>query len=219
MATAEATHPARALRGWVYDRLIVGMTTDWYREVLERLPDGARVLDVGIGTGAALARCADLVVEKNLHVVGLDIDTDYLGRCRREVARAGLTEHVEPLHASVYDHEAGPYDAVYFSASLMLLPDPVAAIVHVSRLLAPEGRVFATQTFYHRRSRVMEWGKPLIRHITTIEFGKVTYEPEFRETFAAAGAEIVEMAVLNDAKMYSHRLAVAVAAAPGDRAA
>ncbi len=38
------------VRGWVYDRLIVGMTADWYREVLARFPDGARVLDVGIGT-------------------------------------------------------------------------------------------------------------------------------------------------------------------------
>ena len=41
-----------------------------------RLPDGARVLDVGIGTGAALARCSDLVRAKGLHIVGLDIDPD-----------------------------------------------------------------------------------------------------------------------------------------------
>ena len=51
----------RVLRGWLYDRLVAGMTTDWYREVLARLPDGARLLDVGIGTGAALAGCADVV--------------------------------------------------------------------------------------------------------------------------------------------------------------
>ncbi len=29
---------------------------------------------------------------------------------------------------SVYDHAGGPYDAAYFSASLMLLPDPAAAV-------------------------------------------------------------------------------------------
>ena len=62
------------MRGWIYDRLVAGMTSDWYREVLDRLPDGARVLDVGIGTGAALARCADLVRAKRLQIVGLDID-------------------------------------------------------------------------------------------------------------------------------------------------
>lgn len=204
-----AEHPAGVLRAWVYDTLITGMTTDWYREVLERLPDGARVLDVGIGTGSALARSAETLRAKDLTVVGLDIDADYLDRCRREVARGGLAERVTPLLESVYDHHDGPYDAVYFSASLMLLPDPVEAIEHVSRLLTPVGRVFATQTFYHHRSRVMEWAKPLIRHFTTIEFGRVTYEDEFRQAFAAAGAEIVEMATMNDTKLYSHRLAVA----------
>ncbi len=78
------------LRGWIYDRLVAGMTSDWYRAVLARLPDGARVLDVGIGTGAALARCADLVRAKQLEIVGLDIDPDYLRRCRAELLRAGL---------------------------------------------------------------------------------------------------------------------------------
>ena len=186
------------------------MTTDWYREVLQRLPDGARVLDVGIGTGAALVRSASTVEEKRLEIVGIDIDADYLERCHREVAKAGLGDRVRPVHASVYDHTDGQYDAVYFSASLMLLPDPVAAIAHVTRLLAPGGQLFATQTFYHRRSRFMEWAKPVLRHLTTIEFGKVTYEPEFRAAFAAAGAEIVELSIINEARLYSHRLAVAV---------
>jgi hypothetical protein len=58
------------MRGWIYDRLVAGMTTSWYREVLSRLPYGARVLDVGIGTGSALAGCAEVVRSKDLQVVG-----------------------------------------------------------------------------------------------------------------------------------------------------
>ena len=197
------------MRGWVYDRLIVGMTTDWYREVLGRLPTGARVLDVGIGTGAAMSRCAEIVREKDLTVVGLDIDADYVRRCRRELARAGLAERVEPRLASVYDHEGGPYDAVYFSASLMLLPDPAAAITHVAAQLAPGGRVFATQTFQRRRSRLMERAKPMIRHVTTIDFGRVTYEEDFRRTLAEGGTELLELTTLRDGRQRSHRLAVA----------
>ena len=64
-------HRIAAARGWIYDRLVAGMTTEWYRAVLDRLPDGAKVLDVGIGTGAALARSADLVRAKELELVGL----------------------------------------------------------------------------------------------------------------------------------------------------
>jgi SAM-dependent methyltransferase len=197
-----------AIRAWVYDRVIAGMTAKWYRQVLERLPDGARLLDVGIGTGAALARCADVVRAKNLTVVGLDIDRDYLACCQAALGRAGLTGHVTPVLGSVYDHRGGPYDAVYFSASLMLLPDPVAAIAHVSTLLAPGGRLFSTQTFHHRRSPVLEWAKPLAQHVTSIHFGRVTYEHEFRKAFADAGIELEELTTMRYTRRWSYRLAV-----------
>jgi SAM-dependent methyltransferase len=197
------------MRGWIYDRFVVGMTSDWYRAVLSRLPKGARVLDVGIGTGAALARSADLVRAKKLEIVGLDIDPDYLRRCRAELLRAGLAGQVEPVFSSVYDHRGGPYDAVYFSASLMLLPDPAAAIAHVAQLVAPDGRVFATQTFQHHRSPLLERVKPMVRHLTTIQFGRVTYEEEFRRAFAEAGVDLVELVTLRGRRHYSYRLAVA----------
>lgn len=197
------------LRGWIYDRLISGMTADWYREVLGRVAVGARVLDVGIGTGTAIARCAPLVRAKELQVVGLDIDEDYLRRCRSEMARAGLSGHVSPLLASVYDHHGGPYDAVYFSASLMLLPDPVAAIAHVAGLLAPGGRLFSTQTFHHRRSALLERAKPMAHRVTTIHFGRVTYEDEFRSAFAEAGVDLVELSTMGGTRRMSYRLAVA----------
>jgi SAM-dependent methyltransferase len=197
------------MRGWIYARFVAGMTSDWYRAVLSRLPKGARVLDVGIGTGAALARSADLVRAKKLEIVGLDIDPDYLRRCRAELLRAGLAGQVEPVFSSVYDHRGGPYDAVYFSASLMLLPDPAAAIAHVAQLVAPDGRVFATQTFQHRRSPLLERVKPMVRHLTTIQFGRVTYEEEFRRAFAEAGVDLVELVTLRGRRHYSYRLAVA----------
>ena len=37
------------VRSAVYDAAIVGMTADWYRAVLQRLPNGCRLLDVGGG--------------------------------------------------------------------------------------------------------------------------------------------------------------------------
>jgi hypothetical protein len=39
------------------------------------------VLDVGIGTGLALVRNLDLIVEKRLVFTGVDYDKDYVERC------------------------------------------------------------------------------------------------------------------------------------------
>jgi SAM-dependent methyltransferase len=54
--------------------MIVHMTELWYKSVLDRLPDNAKVLDIGIGTGSALARHAQLVQRKNLRWFGVDYD-------------------------------------------------------------------------------------------------------------------------------------------------
>eukprot|EP00573_Skeletonema_grethae_P005510 CAMPEP_0201706770 /NCGR_PEP_ID=MMETSP0578-20130828/49744_1 /ASSEMBLY_ACC=CAM_ASM_000663 /TAXON_ID=267565 /ORGANISM="Skeletonema grethea, Strain CCMP 1804" /LENGTH=59 /DNA_ID=CAMNT_0048195269 /DNA_START=86 /DNA_END=262 /DNA_ORIENTATION=+ len=53
-------------KSYIYDVLILSMTEAWYRTVLEKLPDGSILLDVGIGTGGALLRCTDLLVKKDL---------------------------------------------------------------------------------------------------------------------------------------------------------
>lgn len=198
------------MRGLIYDAAILPLTSSWYAEVLARLPDEARLLDVGIGTGGALAKNADTVVGKRLRVVGVDIDRDYVERARKRLAEVGLAERVDVRLESIYDHHDGPYDAVYFSASFMLMPDPSAVLRHVTGLLAPGGRVFFTQTFQDRKSGLLEKAKPLLKKVTTIEFGRVTYEPEFRETVAKGGLALTELVTMGQSGSRSYRLAVGV---------
>ncbi len=200
---------SRTFRAWLYDRMFRTLTAGWYRAAFERFPPGARVLDVGIGTGGAMVQCADLLTGKDLHVVGLDIDDAYLARCRAEVAAAGLAGRVVPVRESVEVHAGGPYDVIYFGASLMVLPDPVAALRQAGSRLAPGGRVFFTQTFQHRRSPVLERLKPLARLVTTVDFGRVTYEAEFRDVVRAAGFTLQELSTLQGKRRWSYRLAVA----------
>lgn len=196
------------LRGLIYDAAIVPLTGGWYRAVLERLPDRCRLLDVGIGTGSALVTNAEMVVSKDITVTGVDIDAAYVERCNRAVERSGLSDRVVARRESIYDHRGGPYDAAYFSASFMLLPDPPGALRHVASLLTPGARLYFTQTFEHERSRLVEILKPLLRLVTTIDFGQVTYEPDFRRALAAGGVEVDELAVLHPGPRRSGILAV-----------
>lgn len=167
------------IRSIIYDTLIVGLTAKWYAEVLQRLPTGAALLDVGIGTAGALLANAGLVEQKRLRITGIDIDGDYVERARNELLRAGLQDRIEVRHESVYDHRGGPYDAVYFSGSFMLLPEPERALRHCALLLRPNGRLYFTQTIQQQRSRWMETIKPLLKRVTSIDFGRVTYEEDF----------------------------------------
>lgn len=196
------------MRGLIYDAAILPLTSRWYAEVLARLPLGARLLDVGIGTGGALARNADTVRGKELAVVGVDIDADYVKRARKHMEKVGLEDWVDVRLESVTDHAGGPYDAAYFSASFMLMPDPPGVLRHVSGLLKPSGRVYFTQTFQDRKSTVLEKAKPLLGRVTTIEFGRVTYEDDFRAAVAQGGLELLDLVTMDRAGTRSYRLAV-----------
>jgi SAM-dependent methyltransferase len=199
-----------ALRGIIYDHTFAKLTVNWYQAVLERLPEQAEVLDVGIGTGGAVAANADLIRRKGLRILGLDIDADYLERCNKALAKAGLKQNLQVRLESVYDHQGGPYDAVYFSSSFMLLPDPVGALKHVLGQLKPEGKVYFTQTFQEKRSRLVEKIKPRLHRITTIHFGQVTYWEDFQAALTQAGARVAEMVILKRLPNASFRLIEAV---------
>lgn len=200
---------ARRLKSAVYDAAIVSMTAGWYAAVLEQLPLRCRLLDVGIGTGAALLAHADVVRAKELRIVGIDIDEAYVERCREAVAAHELADRIDARLESVHDHEGGPYDAAYFSGSFMLLPDPVAALRHVSGLLAPGAPVFFTQTFEHERSTLLERLKPALRFLTSIDFGAVTYEHEFVESVRAAGHRVESRTAIRAGRARSSFLVVA----------
>lgn len=200
------------VRSAIYDAAIVGLTAGWYRAVLSRLPPNSHLLDVGIGTAGALVANAALVHERNLRVTGVDIDADYVRRATAALAAAGLADRVVARLESILDHRGGPYDAVYFSASFMLMPDPPAVLRHVVSLLRPGAPLFFTQTFERSRSRAAEIVKPLLRLVTTIDFGRVTYEDAFRRALADGGVALESMETLNASRKRAGVLAVARAA-------
>lgn len=220
-------------RSAIYDFTFARLTARWYRDVLLRVPAGSRMLDVGVGTASALAMNAPLLLERRIHVTGIDIDADYVRKARQRVAKEGLEDRIDIRLESIYDHQniagqsnagrsstsqanagSADYDAVYFSASFMLLERPEDALRHVHTLLKPGGHILFTQTFSERRSRLMEVAKPLLGKFTTMEFGRVTYEDEFLRTLQQSGFVLEELVVMKRSAGQSFRLAIA---APGEK--
>jgi hypothetical protein len=70
--------------------------------------------------------------------------------------------------------------------------------------------VYFTQTFQDRKSSLLEKAKPLLGKVTTIEFGRVTYEQDFRQTVDAGGLDLQELVTMDKSGSRSYRLAVGV---------
>jgi len=184
------------IRSVIYDTLILRLTSRWYAEMLSRIPEGARLLDVGIGTAGALLANADLVKRKGQHITGIDIDADYIERARGRLQGSAVKDCIEARLESVYDHHGGPYDAVCFSGSFMLLPEPGQALSHCRSLLKPDGRLYFTLTVQMKSARWMEVLKPMLKWVTSIDFGRVTYEDAFKAQLRSAGFEVEEFTAL-----------------------
>eukprot|EP01134_Creolimax_fragrantissima_P006076 CFRG6076T1 len=197
------------VRSVIYDTFITSLTTKWYAAVLESLPYNSRLLDVGIGTGAALISNAPILRKKNITVVGVDYDQAYVDRCNELITQNGLNDQVSAVCCSFYDYPVEKthghnitFDNVYFSGSFMILPDSALALSKALSLLTDKdnGRLYFTQTFELQRNALLEWIKPKFSYWTTIDFGQVTYVQDFEKALSEGGCVTVSSMQINDGK-------------------
>jgi ubiquinone/menaquinone biosynthesis C-methylase UbiE len=164
----------------IYDSLIVDMTEKWYRAVLAKLEDGSTVLDVGVGTAGALLRCSDLVESKNLKIIGIDYNEFYIQSAKGSIKKANMSDRISVHELDLYNEEKvqallkeKSVDTVYFSGSFSLLPDPDGALKSILPLLKKDGKAYITQTYQKRSPPLFGSVKPLIKYLTTIDFGRL----------------------------------------------
>ena len=202
---------AGSARVLIYDAAIVRLTAGWYRAVLERLPRGCRLLDVGIGTGSALLANADLVVDKDVCASPASTWTPPtcgaaiariakagLGRSHRRPARVRLRSPRRPLRRGLLQRQLHAAARPAGGAAARLLAAGAGRAACTSR------RPSSTSARAPSRSL-----KPLLRLATTIDFGRVTYEADFRRALAAGGVELEELVALDGGRRRSSVLAVA----------
>lgn len=186
------------MRAWIYDRLFFGLSKTWYKRVIEQLPRGARVLDVGVGTGSSMLSQRELIQSKEMKWLGIDINTAYLKACQLSIDKFNVSDSIRVREQSVYDlDEEERFDAVYFSASFMLLPDQKEALRTVIRSLDEGGVVCFTQTFETKRAPFMEVIKPLLSKLTTVEFGVVTYQDDFISLLSECDLKVIYNQVMS----------------------
>jgi len=103
----------------------------YFRDVTRHFPSDARLLDVGCGTGWLADHFADYT--------GLDGSFDAVAAAGERDRNVALHNVAEPLPFA-----DASFDGVVMKDLLEHVPDPVALVREVRRVLRPGGRVFAS---------------------------------------------------------------------------
>jgi ubiquinone/menaquinone biosynthesis C-methylase UbiE len=172
------------MRNYLYKLIIDDVTDICYKNSLEYFPPNSRVLDVGIGNGIMIKQYHDVIRSKNLRITGIDINRDYLKHCKGLINRWELSENIEIKHTSVEDYappEENYFDYILFSMSFMLFDNQQYVLDRIKPWLKSKGEVLFFQTMFKDKSVILELIKPRLKYVTSIDFGRVTYEKDFAD--------------------------------------
>lgn len=107
------------------------------REKVVPLAEG-RVLEIGIGTGLNMPYYDRAKVTQ---IVGLDPALQMHHLARKRIARAGLDVALVGLSAEKIAYADASFDSVLMTYTLCSIPDPLAALNEIRRVLKPGGKL------------------------------------------------------------------------------
>jgi ubiquinone/menaquinone biosynthesis C-methylase UbiE len=149
------------------------------------------ILDVGTATGEPLRSIIDRV-DRNTRVLGIDIVSTYLKSCQALFADYPNVE-IRELNFYALGTLKRKFSAIIFGSSFMLMPDNLKALEIAKDNIEQGGSIFFLQTLYTQKNLftwAMEFMKPYLYYLTTVDFGEVTYMAEFEELLASRGFRI-----------------------------
>lgn len=117
--------------------------------VVERLEAGIAVADVGCGHGHSTILMAQAFPNSRFH--GFDVHPASIDAARRHAAQAGVADRVSFDVARAVDYPEHQYGLICFFDCLHDMGDPVAALRHAARTLAPDGTVMLVEPFANDR--------------------------------------------------------------------
>jgi len=122
------------------------ISRDRLRSVLRPEP-GERVLEIGVGTGYYSLDLAEWIgPEGTLEL--FDIQREFLDHVGRRAAARGLANLVPTEgDATALPYDEASMDAVVLTTVLGEIPDPVAALREIRRVLEPSGRLVVGELF------------------------------------------------------------------------
>lgn len=117
-----------------------------------------RVLEIGMGTGLNLPHYD---VAKVTRLVGLDPGIELHGLAQKRVEASGLAVELVQLGAEKLPFDAASFDTIVVTYSLCTIPDPVAALKEMARVLTPDGQLLYCEHGLAPDAAVQKWQQRL----------------------------------------------------------
>lgn len=141
---------------WVVPRILnvaMGMSfvTDERKKALAGV--AGAVLEVGFGSGHNLPFYPDAVRS----VVALDPSTEAAKLARKRIAAARFPVEYVPLTGERIAAPDASFDSVVSTFTLCSIPDPVAALEQMRRVLKPDGKLFLVEHGRSAEPNIQRW--------------------------------------------------------------
>jgi phosphatidylethanolamine/phosphatidyl-N-methylethanolamine N-methyltransferase len=129
----------------LYDKVFGKIFYSRLERVIEGLeiPRGARVLEVGAGTGTSFP-----AYPTHCEVTGIDLAPDMLARARQKIRENGWS-HLKVIEMNALDLEfaENSFDYVMAFHVVTVVPDPIRMIEEAKRVCKPGGRIVIVNHF------------------------------------------------------------------------
>lgn len=127
-------------------------------------PNGSRVLEIGCGTGRNLVHAARRWPKA--HFYGFDVSAVMLAKAHKSIAKADLEGSICVTQADAVNFSTmlfgeGPFQRIYFSYTLSMIPDWIAALERAAAAIPPGGSLLVAD-FGDQRD-LPRWFKFLLR--------------------------------------------------------
>lgn len=129
----------------LYDRIFGKMFYSRLERVIEDLeiPPGARVLEVGAGTGTSFP-----AYPTHCEITGVDLAPDMLARARKKIHANGWTHlRVLEMNALNLKFPDNMFDYVMAFHVVTVVPDPIRMIAEAKRVCKPGGKIVIVNHF------------------------------------------------------------------------
>ena len=105
-------------------------------------PNGSRVLEIGCGTGRNLIHAARRWPKATYY--GFDVSPVMLSKAREAIAKADLEDSIRVTQADAVNFSTmlfgeEPFQRIYFSYTLSMIPDWIAALERAAEAIPPGG--------------------------------------------------------------------------------